>query len=78
MLRIDLQLFGFVYSGKPSDETHYIPSNLRISESAHLSFYQKQLLRYLHLKFEKEVIFLGQFSHFPTEISESGDKISNF
>ena len=26
LLRIDL--LGFVYSGKPSDETHYIPINL--------------------------------------------------
>ena len=35
-----------------------------------------QFLRYLHLKFEKEVIFLGRFS--PNEIPESGDKNSNF
>ena len=28
LLRIDLQLLGFVYGGKPIDETHYIPSNL--------------------------------------------------
>ena len=27
MLRIDLQLLGFVYSGKSSDKTHHIPSN---------------------------------------------------
>ena len=30
LLRIDLYLLGFVYSGKLSDETHYIPSNVII------------------------------------------------
>ena len=50
--------------------------NERISKWAHLSFYHKQFSRHLHLKFEKEVIFLGRFS--PYEIPESGDKISNF
>ena len=50
--------------------------NERISKWVHLSFYHKRFLRYLHLKFEKEVIFLGRFS--PYEIPESGDKISNF
>ena len=44
--------------------------NERISEWVHLYFYHKRFLRYLHLKFEKEVIFL--------EITEIGDKISNF
>ena len=50
--------------------------NERISKWAHLSFYHKWFSRYLHLKFEKEVIFLGRFS--PYEIPESGDKISYF
>ena len=50
--------------------------NERISKWAHLSFYHKWFSRYLHLKFEKEVTFLGRFS--PYEIPESGDKISNF
>ena len=50
--------------------------NERISKWAHLSFYHKRFSRYFHLKFEKEVIFLGKFS--PYEIPESGDKISNF
>ena len=31
--------------------------NERISKWAHLSFYYKRFSRYLHLKFEKEVIF---------------------
>ena len=47
--------------------------NKRISKRAHLSY--KRFLRYFHLKFEKEVIFLGNFSAY--EIQESGDKISN-
>ena len=38
----------------------------------YLSIDHKQFSRYLHLKFEKEVIFLGRFS--PYEIPESGDK----
>ena len=50
--------------------------NERISKWAHLSFYDKRFSRYLHLKFEKEVIFLGRFS--PYEIPESGDKIFYF
>ena len=50
--------------------------NERISKWAHLPFYHKRFSRYLHLKFEKEVIFLGRFS--PYEIPESGDNISNF
>ena len=52
--------------------------NEGISKSAHLSFHQKWLLRYLHLKFEKEVIFLGKFP--PYEMTESGTKslISEF
>ena len=50
--------------------------NERISKWAHLFFYDKRLWRYLHLKSEKKVIFLGRFS--PYEIPESGDKISNF
>ena len=50
--------------------------NEKISKWAYLSFYHKWFLRYLHLKFEKEVIFLGRFSTY--EISESGDKIFNF
>ena len=39
---------------------HYLQMkvlNERISKWAHLSFYHKQFLRYLHLKFKKEVIF---------------------
>ena len=36
--------------------------NERISKWAHLSFYHKQFLRYLYLKFKKEVISLGKFS----------------
>ena len=28
LLRINLKLLDFVYSGRPSDETRYIPSNL--------------------------------------------------
>ena len=58
---------------------HYLHMKVlieRISKSAHLSFYHKRFLIYLHLKFEKEVIFLGRFS--PYEIPESGDKIPNF
>ena len=47
--------------------------NERISEWVHLYFYHKQFLRYLPLKFEKEVIFLERFS--PYEVTESGDKI---
>ena len=50
--------------------------NERISKWAHLSFYHKWFSRYMHLKFEKEVTFIGRFS--PYEIPESGDKISNF
>ena len=56
---------------------HYLQMkvlNERISKWAHLSFYHKRFSRYLHLKFKKEVIFLGRFS--PGEIPESGDKIS--
>ena len=49
--------------------------NERISKWAHLSFYHKLFSRYLDLKFEKEVVFLGRFS--PDEIPESGDGISN-
>ena len=40
------------------------------------SFIFLEILRYLHLIFDKEVIFLGRF--FTYEIRESGDKISNF
>ena len=40
--------------------------NEKILKWAHLSFYQKRFSRYLHLKFKKEVIFLGRFS--PYEI----------
>ena len=50
--------------------------NERISKWSPFSFCHKQLFRYLHLKFEKEVNFLGRFS--PYEIPESGDKISDF
>ena len=46
------------------------------SKWVHLSFYHKRFSRYLHLKFKKEVIFVGRFS--PYEIPKSGDKISNF
>ena len=55
---------------------HMKVHNKRILKWTHLSFYHKGFSRYLHLKFEKEVIFLGRFS--PYEIPESGDKISNF
>ena len=48
--------------------------NERILKWAYLCFYHKPFLRYLHLKFENQVIFLGRFS--PYEIPESGDKIS--
>ena len=61
---------------KTSHYLHMKVLNERISEWVHLYFYHKQFLRYLHLKFEKEVIFLERFS--PYEITESGDKISNF
>ena len=50
--------------------------NERISEWVHLYFYHKRFPRYLHLKFEKEMVFLERFS--PYEITKSGDKISNF
>ena len=50
--------------------------NERISKWAHLSFYDERFSIYLHLKFEKEVIFLGRFSAY--EIPASGDKISYF
>ena len=58
---------------------HYLQMkvlNERNSKWACLSFYHKRFLRYLHLKFEKEVVFLGRFSTY--EIPESGDKIFNF
>ena len=55
---------------------HMIVLDEKISKWVHLSFYHKQFSRYLQLKFEKEVIFLGRFS--PYEIPESGNKISNF
>ena len=42
----------------------------------YLSLVSGIFLRYLHLKFEKEMIFSGKFS--PYEIPKSGDKISNF
>ena len=61
---------------KTSHYLHMKVFNERISEWVHLYFYHKRFLRYLHLKFEKEVIFLERFS--PYEITESGDKISNF
>ena len=61
---------------KTSHYLHMKVLNERISEWVHLYFYHKRFLRYLHLKFEKEVIFLERFS--PYEITESGDKISNF
>ena len=40
---------------------HMKALNERISEWAHLSFCHKRLLRYLYLKFKKEVIFLEDF-----------------
>ena len=61
---------------KTSHYLHMKVLNERISEWVHLYFYHKRFLRYLHLKFEKEVIFLERFS--PYEITESGDKISNY
>ena len=61
---------------KTSHNLHMKVLNERISEWVHLYFYHKRFLRYLHLKFEKEVIFLERFS--PYEITKSGDKISNF
>ena len=59
---------------KTSHYLHMKVLNERISEWDHLYFYHKRFLIYLHLKFEKEVIFLERFS--PYEITESGDKIS--
>ena len=61
---------------KTSHYLHMKVLNEKISEWVHLYFYHKRFLRYLHLKFEKEVIFLERFS--PYEITESGDKIYNF
>ena len=61
---------------KTSHYFHMKVLNEMISKLAHLSFYHKWFSRYLHLKFKKEVIFLGGFS--PYEIPESRDKISNF
>ena len=68
-------LFINLISGTPN-YLHMKVLNERISKWVRLSFYHKQFSRYLHLKFEKEVIFLGRFS--PYEIPESGDKISYF
>ena len=61
---------------KTSHYLHMKVLNERISKWAQLSFYSKWFWRYVHLKFEKEIIFLGRFS--PYEIPESGDKISYF
>ena len=36
----------------------------RISKWAYLSFWHKRFSSYLHLKFEKEIIFLVRFSTF--------------
>ena len=56
---------------KTSHYLHMEVLNERISEWVHLYFYHKRFLRYLHLKFEKEVIFLERFSPYEiTEISE--------
>ena len=52
--------------------------NTRISKWVNLSFCHKQFLRYLHLKFETEVIFSGRFSSYEIPETESGDKISNY
>ena len=40
------------------------------------SFNAVALTRYVHLKFDKQGIFLGKFS--PYEVSKSGAKIFNF
>ena len=61
---------------KTTHYLHMIVLNERISKWAHLSFYHKRFSRYLHLKLEIEVTFLGIFS--PYKIPESGDKIFNF
>ena len=61
---------------KTSHYLHKKVLNEKISKWAHLSFYHKRFWRYLHLKFENKVIFLGRFP--PYEIPESEDKISNF
>ena len=61
---------------KTSRYFHMKVLNERISKWAQLSFYNKWFLRYVHLKFEKEMIFLRKI--FPYEIPESGDKISYF
>ena len=61
---------------KTSHYLHMKVLNEKIARWAHLSFYDKWFSRFLHLRFEKEVIFLGRFSLY--EIPESGDKISNF
>ena len=58
---------------KTSHYLHVKVLNERISKSAHLSFYHKRFSRYLYLKFKKEAIFVGKFSHY--EIPESGGKI---
>ena len=56
---------------KTSHYLHMEVLNERITGWVHLYFYHKQFLRYLHLKFEKEVIFLERFSPYEiTEISE--------
>ena len=54
---------------KTSQYLHMKVLNERIPKWAHLSFYDKQFLRYLHLKFKKEMIFLGRL------FSQSGYKI---
>ena len=53
---------------KTSHYLHMKVLNERISEWVHLYFYHKRFLRYLHLKFEKEVIFLER-------LEESGEKL---
>ena len=41
---------------------HMKVRHVRISKWTHLSFFHKRFSRYLHLKLEKEVIFLERFS----------------
>ena len=57
---------------KTSHYLHMKVLNERISKWAQLSFYNKWFSRYVHLKFEKEMIFLGRFS--PMKFQKVGTK----
>ena len=57
---------------KTSHYLHMKVLNERISKWAELSFYNKWFSRYVHLKFEKEMIFLGRFS--PMKFQKVGTK----